>query len=95
MSESREMRLKRMKLRARRRGTKEMDLVLGGFALARLEEMDEDALDLFESLLEEGDNDLWDWITARRPCPRRWEGLVGRIRAHAGLAEAPGFGKID
>ncbi len=85
MSESREMRLKRMKLRAQRRGTKEMDLVLGRFALDRLERMDEAALDRFDRLLEESDNDLWDWTTGRRPCPRQWGALIDEIRTHAGL----------
>ncbi len=85
MSESRENRLKRMDLRARRRGTKEMDLVLGNFARDRLAGMDEAALDRFDRFLEEGDTDLWSWITGQVAPPAHWAGLIGEIRAHAGL----------
>ena len=85
MSESREHRLKRMDLRARRRGTKEMDLVLGNFARDRLAGMDGAVLDHFDRFLEEGDNDLWSWITGQVTPPAPWAGLVGEIRAHAGL----------
>ncbi len=85
MSESRENRLKRMDLRARRRGTKEMDLVLGNFARDRLAGMDEAALDHFDRFLEEGDTDLWSWITGQVAPPALWAGLIGEIRAHAGL----------
>jgi len=85
MSETYEHRLKRMDLRARRRGTKEMDLVLGKFAADRLAAMDTAALDHFDALLEEGDNDLWSWITGQVATPECWTDLIAEIRAHTGL----------
>ncbi|HHB81292.1 MAG TPA: succinate dehydrogenase assembly factor 2 [Aliiroseovarius sp.] len=85
MTESHEHRLKRMDLRAHRRGTKEMDLVLGRFATDRLQAMDAAALDHFDRLLEEGDNDLWSWITGQVPTPPVWAELIAEIRTHAGL----------
>ncbi len=87
MSESPAHRLKRMDLRARRRGTKEMDLVLGNFAAAKLAEMDEAALDHFDRFLEEGDNDLWSWITGQVSGPAEYADLVEKIRQHAGLGK--------
>lgn len=85
MNETYENRLKRMTLRAMRRGTKEMDLVLGPFARARLAGMDRPALDLFDRLLDEGDNDLWVWVTRPDTVPAPYRDLLAEVRAHAGL----------
>ncbi len=83
--ESREIRLKRLGLRAMRRGTKEMDLVLGKYARDHLAGMDEAALDHFERFMEEGDNDLWSWITGQASAPAQYGALIADIRIHAGL----------
>lgn len=61
-AESAESRLKRMRMRSWRRGTKEMDLVLGPFADARLAALSEAELALYDRLLEENDQDLMAWI---------------------------------
>lgn len=60
--ETAEARLKRMKIRSWRRGLKEMDLVLGPYADARLPMLDEPMLLLFDRLLNENDQDLMAWI---------------------------------
>lgn len=85
-----ESRLKRLRMRAWRRGTKEMDLILGPFADDRLTGLDGGALDQFEALLAENDHDLYQWITARigkpsvQPAgPRAYAALLDRIAAHA------------
>lgn len=83
--ESREIRLKRLSLRAMRRGTKEMDLVLGKYARDRLAGMDSATLDHFERFMEEGDNDLWSWITGQVSPPSHYRALIADIRIHAGL----------
>jgi antitoxin CptB len=62
MAETHESRLKRMKMRSWRRGTKEMDLVLGPWADANLETLSPEKLELFELLLAENDQDLMAWI---------------------------------
>jgi antitoxin CptB len=62
-------RRKKLKFRAWRRGFREIDLILGGFADAHLNEMDEGGLDAFERLLDAPDQDVYDWITARAPAP--------------------------
>jgi antitoxin CptB len=69
MSEARDVRLKRLRLRAWRRGTRELDLVLGGFADGRLADLDGADLDAFEALLSSDDQDLQDWMLGLRPAP--------------------------
>jgi antitoxin CptB len=63
------MRLRRLRYRAWHRGTREMDLILGPFADARLEAMSEAELDRFEALLDEMDTDLFDWLMGTVPAP--------------------------
>jgi antitoxin CptB len=63
------MRLRRLRYRAWHRGTKEMDLLLGPFADARLGQMDGAKLDRFEVLLEEADTDLLKWLMGQEPTP--------------------------
>jgi antitoxin CptB len=56
------MRKRRLRFRAWHRGTKEMDLVFGPFADARLEGLDAAELDRLEALMEEEDTDLLKWV---------------------------------
>ena len=58
-------RRKRALYRAEHRGTKEMDWLLGKYAVAHLAKMDEDELSAFEQLLALPDPDLEHWITRR------------------------------
>lgn len=77
--ETTEARLKRMKMRSWRRGTKEMDLILGPFADQHLAGMSADALDRYDALLEENDQDLYPWITGAAPAPARHADLIAQI----------------
>lgn len=79
--ESREIRLRRLHMRSMRRGTKEMDLILMGFAGAALEGLDPEELDAYEALLEENDQDLYAWIAGQTPGPERHAAMIARIRA--------------
>lgn len=88
MDETREVRLKRMTMRSWRRGTKEMDLILGPFADARLGQMEAATLDLYDTLLSENDQDLYPWITGAGPAPARLGGLVAEIAAFARAGRA-------
>ncbi len=83
MTETPENRLRRLRLRAWRRGTKEMDLILGPWADARLEGLGPDALDRFEALLEENDQDLYAWVTGQGPAPAAHAALLAEIGHHA------------
>ena len=63
------MRLRRLRYRAWHRGTREMDLMLGPYADAKLPAMPAVELDRFEVLLEEMDTDLLDWLMGNLPIP--------------------------
>jgi antitoxin CptB len=62
-------RLRRIRYRAWHRGFRESDLILGPFADAHAEALDAGQLDRFEALLEQPDQDLYDWIVGRTPPP--------------------------
>lgn len=81
--ETREARLKRMRMRSWRRGMKEMDLILGPFADERLEGLGEDDLRLYDALLEENDQELYLWVTGAQPGPEALSPLMTVIGDHA------------
>jgi antitoxin CptB len=83
MGETAEARLKRMAMRSWRRGTKEMDLVLGPFADANLAGMTGPELDLYDALLAENDQDLMAWILGQSAAPPALAGLLAQITAFA------------
>ena len=82
MGEAREVRLRRLGIRSWRRGTREMDLILGGFADAALAGLGDAEIEQFEALLSENDHDLYRWIGGGENSPRRYQELVDRIRQH-------------
>lgn len=77
--ESVETRLKRLRHQSWRRGTREMDLILGRFADAELAALGPGDLDAYESLMRENDWDLYYWITGAHDCPGAHTPLVERI----------------
>lgn len=75
-------RIEKLRYRAWRRGFREADLVLGGFADAHLPRMDSGELESFEALLEQADHDLWGWIVGQAEAPAAFQGpLLEQIRA--------------
>ena len=81
--ETKEARLKRMAMRSWRRGTKEMDLVLGPFADAHLAGLTEADLVTYDALLAENDQDLMAWILGLSAPPPALDPLLARITAFA------------
>ncbi|MDJ0992234.1 MAG: succinate dehydrogenase assembly factor 2 [Dinoroseobacter sp.] len=77
--ESRETRIKRLKIRSWRRGIKEMDLILGGYADANLQAMSEVELDAFDALLKENDQDLYQWVSGQATCPAEHAPLIEKL----------------
>lgn len=69
MTETAEARLKRMAMRSWRRGTKEMDLVLGPFSDAHLAGLSEADLLTYDAILTENDQDLMSWILGQSAPP--------------------------
>ncbi|WP_424831012.1 succinate dehydrogenase assembly factor 2 [Ruegeria sp.] len=79
MTETRETRIKRMKMRSMRRGIKEMDLILSAYADRHLDSMDAAALDTYDALLRENDQDLYQWVTGQAAAPAALSDLIGDI----------------
>jgi len=64
-----ESRRKRLLWRASHRGIKEMDLILGGFAGARIAAMTQAELDQLEAVIDLPDRELLAWATRQEPVP--------------------------
>ena len=80
-AESRETRIKRLKMRAGHRGIKEMDLILGGWAARHLDRADDAGLDLFEQVLAEDDHDLYQWVSGQRQAPDYMRDFAAELAA--------------
>ncbi|MGR3621680.1 succinate dehydrogenase assembly factor 2 [Pseudophaeobacter sp.] len=78
-SETHENRLKRLKMRSMRRGIKEMDILLTAYADANLSLMDHATLDLYDQLLHENDQDLYQWVTGQIPTPAPYGDLIADV----------------
>jgi len=89
MGETAEARLKRMAMRSWRRGTKEMDLVLGPWADAHLATLDTGRLAVYDRLLEENDQDLMAWILGQGQAPAEIAPLLAEIADFARARLAP------
>jgi antitoxin CptB len=74
--------LNRLRWRCRR-GTRELDRLLGWWLTERYEKSDSACRDAFANMVEQPDPDLWDWLTGqRRPDDVRMLEIVDEIRAH-------------
>ena len=79
MSELPEHRIKRLAMRSMRRGIKEMDIILSAYATENLETMDEATIQLYDVLLDENDQDLYQWVTGQVPAPEKFRQMIARI----------------
>ena len=79
MTETRETRIKRMKMRSMRRGIKEMDIILRAYAERNLDAMDDAGLDRYDALLHENDQDLYQWVTGQVAPPAPFADLISDI----------------
>jgi antitoxin CptB len=80
--ESREHKIKRLTMRSMRRGIKEMDLILMHYAQDKLSGMSDDALDHYDALLNENDQDLYQWCSGQVPPAREFTDLIADIKVH-------------
>ncbi|HET7557941.1 MAG TPA: succinate dehydrogenase assembly factor 2 [Rhodanobacteraceae bacterium] len=77
--------LKRLRWRCRR-GTRELDALLGGWLDERGAQVDAQTLVAFDALLDEPDPLIWDWLMGyARPDRADWMAIVAQIRAKARL----------
>jgi antitoxin CptB len=69
-----EVELKRLHWRAHHRGTKEADMMIGGFFDAHHASWNADDRALFEEMLEEQDVDIMAWAIGTATAPERFQG---------------------
>ncbi|MEO0399143.1 MAG: succinate dehydrogenase assembly factor 2 [Pseudomonadota bacterium] len=74
--ESLEDRRKRLLYRAKYRGFREADFLIGGFAAENVPTMTVAELDEFEELLAMSDHDLYNWASGRTEPPANVSGPV-------------------
>lgn len=86
VSPASDARIKRLQWRCRR-GTRELDALLGGWLEAHRASLDASRLDAFDALLDQQDPVLWDWLMGHaEPSRADWQAIVIDIRTRAGLA---------
>ncbi|MFL2799177.1 MAG: succinate dehydrogenase assembly factor 2 [Paracoccaceae bacterium] len=79
VSEEKEIALKRLKIRSWRRGTKEMDLILGKFADENLSFLSQSDIEVYDKMLDENDNDLYNWCSKKMDAPEVYRTLLTKI----------------
>jgi antitoxin CptB len=80
------LRRKKALYRAQHRGTKEMDWLLGRFAVAHLASMNAAELKLFEQFLAIADPELNHWLLEPNMCEHQdFAALIADLRAFHGL----------
>jgi len=84
LTETRDVRLKRLHMRSMRRGIKEMDIILSRFADKDMEGLDATQLDEYDALLEENDQDLYQWVTRQVAPPPKFARLINIIASSTG-----------
>jgi antitoxin CptB len=89
MSDDLDMRRRRAAYRACHRGTKEMDIIVGGYATAHLDGMSGEELGAFERFLALPDPLLTQWFQQGGAAEGAGEfaPIVAALRAHHGLPD--------
>jgi len=75
-SEGLDVRRRKLLFRAWRRGVREMDLIVGRFADAHIDTLDEAALDDFERLIEAPNAELYAWVIGAGNIPADYDTTV-------------------
>ncbi len=71
---------KRLSIRSWRRGTKELDLILGRFSDKNLTKFDRSELDLYEYFISKEDHFIYAWLFQKEDCPEIFKSLVQEIK---------------
>ncbi len=68
-------------MRSMRRGIREMDIILMRYSRARLDGLTDAQLDIYDALLDENDQDIYQWISGQVAAPSRYSAMVDDIAA--------------
>ena len=71
---------KRLAIKSWRRGTKELDLILGGFSDNNLLKLEMSELDLYEQLLSNDDHLIYGWLFGKEEAPKIFASLIRLIQ---------------
>ena len=71
---------KRLSIRSWRRGTKELDLILGQFSDKNLKELKTSELKLYEKFLSNDDYLIYNWLFSKEDSPKIFKSLINRIQ---------------
>lgn len=97
-SEGLDERRRRLMFRAWRRGTRELDLIMGRFLDEAIGALTEAEVEEFERLCDVPDLELYAWVVGSRPTPPEYDtALFRRLRTfdHAAAAGLDGGDKTD
>ena len=71
---------KRLSIRSWRRGTKELDLILGQFSDKNLNELKMSELNLYEQFISNDDYLIYNWLFGKEDSPEIFKSLIERIQ---------------
>ena len=71
---------KRILIRSWRRGTKELDLILGKFSNNNVNKLEMTELDLYEQLLSNDDYVIYNWLFGKEEIPKIFYDLIKQIQ---------------
>ena len=71
---------KRLLIRSWRRGTKELDLILGQFSDKNLNKLKMPELNLYEQFLSNDDYLIYNWLFSKEDSPKIFKSLIKRIQ---------------
>ena len=71
---------KRLLIRSWRRGTKELDLILGKFSSIIVSKFELDELDLYERFLSNDDHVIYGWLFGKEESPAIFYNLIKQIQ---------------
>ena len=71
---------KRLLIRSWRRGTKELDLILGQFSDKNLNKLKMSELNLYEQFLSNDDYLIYNWLFSKEDSPKIFKSLIKQIQ---------------
>ena len=71
---------KRLLIRSWRRGTKELDLILGQFSDKNLNKLKMTELNLYEQFLSNDDYLIYNWLFSKEDRPKIFKSLIKQIQ---------------
>ena len=83
MTEDRDTKIKRLRMRSMRRGIKEMDVILSAYADRHLAGLSDEALVTYDALLSENDHDIYSWVTGQAKAPEVYGHIMTDVVALA------------